>query len=292
MVADHVTSILQLTPWIDKVLGYPRFPKGPKWYQDFRRVGELRQAQYDAVINLNGSDRSSILTGMTGALLRLGRVPRKRRWWWGRTVTHSVEHPRQREQIFQQSWSVLKKAGFKGEVPEFNITIPPLVSERVQELVKGMREYIHVSPFTTEDYKELPEKLLVGLLNHIHETKDLPVVLSVAPNQREKSKLKSLISKLAFLPENVFDGTLNLVELAGVISRARLHVGGDSGALHVALMTGVPTLSWFRKNEGMKEWIPKGHIHRHVIGRESDNGLTGITLDNVLGQLQQQEFNL
>ncbi|OYV45401.1 MAG: hypothetical protein B7X06_04575, partial [Verrucomicrobia bacterium 21-51-4] len=38
MTAEHVTDLLKLTPWVDRVLGYPRFPKGPKWYQDFARV--------------------------------------------------------------------------------------------------------------------------------------------------------------------------------------------------------------------------------------------------------------
>src|SRR5262245_6147559 len=47
MVADHIVSILEVCPWIDKVLGYPRFPKGPKWYQDIGRVFNLRKEGYD-----------------------------------------------------------------------------------------------------------------------------------------------------------------------------------------------------------------------------------------------------
>ena len=57
MVSEHVTKIMEVAPWVDKVWGYPRFPRGPKWYQDFGRIRRLRAAKFDVVINLNGSDR-------------------------------------------------------------------------------------------------------------------------------------------------------------------------------------------------------------------------------------------
>ena len=75
MVSEHVTRVMEVAPWVDRVWGYPRYPKGPKWYQDFGRMKRLRDAKFDVVINLNGSDRSSILTGLSGARWRLGRRP-------------------------------------------------------------------------------------------------------------------------------------------------------------------------------------------------------------------------
>jgi ADP-heptose:LPS heptosyltransferase len=76
MVSEHVTKIMEVAPYVDRVWGYPRFPRGPKWYQDFGRIRRLRAGKFDVVVNLNGSDRSSILTGLSGARWRLGRRPR------------------------------------------------------------------------------------------------------------------------------------------------------------------------------------------------------------------------
>ncbi|NBV86328.1 MAG: hypothetical protein EBS01_08730, partial [Verrucomicrobia bacterium] len=91
MVAEHVTQILEVAPWVDRVWGYPRFPKGPKPWQDFGRVQKLRAAKFDAVINLNGSDRSSLLTFLTGAQWRLGRRPQGGGpWHWPLQFTHVV----------------------------------------------------------------------------------------------------------------------------------------------------------------------------------------------------------
>ena len=74
----------------------------------------------------------------------------------------------------------------------------------------------------------------------------MPIVLSVAPNKREKMKLNALLPELTFKPAIVFDGTLSLLELAAIIDESSLHVGGDSGALHIALMCDTKTLAWFR----------------------------------------------
>ncbi len=276
VVAQHITGLLRLTPWVDAVLGYPRFPKGPKWYQDFGRVRAFRRSGYDAVINLNGSDRSSILTWATGAPLRLGRVPPKLHWFWPHLFTHTVAVPYESGPIFQQRLECLQRAGFPKGAAEFAITIPEEVAARVEREV-GATPFVHVSPFTTQDQKELPEGALVEVLAGLRQARpDLELVVSCAPNERERGKLASLLSKLPERPWRVFDGPLNLVGLTALIRRSRLHLGGDSGALHLALMAGAPTVSWFRRYPGMVEWLPQGERHGAVIGEASPEGLRGV----------------
>jgi hypothetical protein len=75
---------------------------------------------------------------------------------------------------------------------------------------------------------------------------------------------------------------LNLMGLVSVIAGARVHFGGDSGALHLALMAGIPTVSWFRKYDGLAEWAPCGPYHTVLVDREGGaDGLTGITADHL-----------
>ena len=52
------------------------------------------------------------------------------------------------------------------------------------------------------------------------------------------------------------------MELAAVLKRCRLHVGSDSGTLHLAVAAGIPTVSFFRESPGATGWIPKGREHR------------------------------
>jgi ADP-heptose:LPS heptosyltransferase len=102
---------------------------------------------------------------------------------------------------------------------------------------------------------------------------------------REKEKLAALRGRLKFEPAAVFAGDLDLLELAGLIRRARVHLGGDSGALHVALMTGTPTLSWFRDYAGRVEWQPSGPRQRTVLGQPTPTGLAGISAKALLAEL-------
>lgn len=282
MVADHIKDILKVCPWVDAILGYPRFPKGPRWYQDFGRVKALRREKYDVIINLNGSDRSSILTWLSGAPLRSGRRPKRVPPLWAWRYTHWVHIPYGTMPVYRQRWLCLKEAGFPGDAPTFGTRIPEQVMGKVKELLDGESDYVHVSPFTTLDYKELPEDHLVKVVSELQDKRGLKVVVSCAPNDRERGKLDRLLKRLSRKPWKVFAGELGLLELAGVIQGSRLHLGGDSGAMHVAFMTGVPTVTWFRDYPNKVEWMPEGEHCRVVLGRDTPTGLQGITAADIL----------
>ncbi|MEO0795974.1 MAG: glycosyltransferase family 9 protein [Verrucomicrobiota bacterium] len=288
MAADHVKVILQVVPGLGEILGYPRFPKGPRWYQDFGRVSALRKRRYDAVINLNGSDRSSILTRATGARFRLGRVPPKPALFWPYCFSHTVDVQHGGRPVFQQRWECLEQAGFPVSAePYFNVAVPADIDASVAEKLSGERGYIHVSPCTTQDHKELPMGELISLVDRLIEADGgQKVVLSCAPNDREREKMLTLLGGLKNEAWRVFSGDLSLLELAAVMGRATVHFGGDSGALHLALMMNAPTVSWFRDYGGKSEWLPQGPEHATILGVESPNGLKGISAEGLIAAWQ------
>ncbi len=295
MVAEHVTQLLSLTPWVDQVWGYPRFPKGPKPWQDLGRVLALRNAKFDAVINLNGSDRSSLLTWLSGAPLRLGRCPQSGGpLHWPLQFTHTVNHAYHGMPVYEQRWNCLRLVGIPcGEKPDFRTEISPAARRNVGINLQDDGQYIHISPFTTQDHKELPQEQLVGLISLIQSPPegalDRPrrVILSCAPNQRERDKMAQLLSALDITPWKVFSGTLDIIALSSVLAGSFLHLGGDSGSLHLALMAGIPTISWFRHYDGMKDWMPSGPLHRTIIGVESGaGGIAGISGLAIVSELE------
>ena len=60
-----------------------------------------------------------------------------------------------------------------------------------------------------------------------------------------------------------------IATLAAVIETAALHLSGDTGSLHLAMMTRTPALSWFRHHKGEKEWIPEARQYRVLIAPDS-----------------------
>lgn len=267
-VASHITSFMSCTPWVDCVWGYMRYPRHATLRENFDMVRRLRREKFDVLINLNGSDRSSWLTFISGARERLGRVPDDGGpLFWKQMFTAHVDYPFGSEPIYLQRCRCLEKAGFPPGQPEFRVKIGPenLRSAEISESEKG--SYIHLSPFTTADYKELaPEQLaeLVAALNQDFPSKK--IVLSCAPTGRELAKMEKLLSLLPQKPWRVFAGNLDLIQISAVIKYSALHLCGDTGTFHLAVMTQIPVAGWFWPNPGIREWVPQSEKCRVIVG--------------------------
>jgi heptosyltransferase-1/heptosyltransferase-2 len=267
-IAAHVASFLECAPWVDRVWGYPRYPKHASLKENLDFVRRMRRERFDALISLNSSDRSGWLAFFSGARERLGRMPEGGGPpFWRQRFTDTVYHPFSSEPIYVQNCRCLEKAGFPPSPPAFHVEINPghLQAARITPAEAGT--YFHLSPFTTDDRKELPVAQLVELINAVQARwPDKQLVLSCAPTERERGKMESLLKQLPRPPWRVFAGELNLMQLTAVIQHSAAHLCGDTGTLHIALMTGTPTVSWFRPNPGSEAWIPVGDRYRTLLG--------------------------
>src|SRR5579862_1864728 len=123
-VAEHITSLMECVPWVDRVWGYMRYPRHATLRENIRMVTKLRHEKFDVVINLNGSDRSSWLTFLSGASERLGRMPDDGGpLLWKRMFTAHVSHPFTGEPVYLQRCHCLEKAGFTFTKAEFHAQI-------------------------------------------------------------------------------------------------------------------------------------------------------------------------
>lgn len=267
-VASHITSLLECVPWVNRAWGYMRYPRRSTLRENLKFISQMRSEKFDVVINLNGSDRSSWLTYFSGAAERLGRMPEDGGPpFWKRMFTSYVYQKFADEPVYLQHCLRLQQAGFPFTVPEFHTSIDPKHLRAAQITEQDRGTYFHISPFTTAIYKELaPQQLaeLVGAL--LKKFPDKKIVLSCAPIPNELEKMKELLSHLPCVPWRLFDGTLNLIQLASVIAHSAAHFCGDTGTLHLALMTNTPTVAWFWPNPNMKEWFPVGDRYQVVVG--------------------------
>ena len=267
-VAEHVTSLMECLPWLNRTWGYPRFPKHATLRQNIEIVARLRKERFDVLINLNGSDRTSWLSFLSGARHRLGRLPRDGApLFWRRLFTDVVAYSSNLEPSYVQKWKSLQQAGFPGIRPEFHANINPAHLQAAGITAADAGTYFHLSPFTTADNKELPPEQLLELIRMLqHRFPEKRLVISGAPTERERTKMNLLIAALPFKPWRVFAGELNLAQLAAVIQNSAAHLCGDTGTLHLALMTGAAAISWFRPNPGMQSWLPVGARYHTVLG--------------------------
>jgi ADP-heptose:LPS heptosyltransferase len=78
--------------------------------------------------------------------------------------------------------------------------------------------------------------------------------------------MAELLALLPKKPWRVFAGNLNLTQIAAVIRHSALHFCGDTGTLHLAVMTQTPVVAWFWPNPGWREWVPAGDKYRVIVG--------------------------
>jgi ADP-heptose:LPS heptosyltransferase len=289
-IAAHVESFLECVPWVDRVWGYPRFPKHASLKENLDFVRRMRRERFDVLINLNGSDRSSWLTFFSGARARLGRVPKGGdTLFWRHRFTDIVQHPFSPEPVYMQNCRCLEKVGFPPNPPEFHVEIKPAHLAAANISAADAGAYFHISPFTTDDRKELPPAQLIELIDGLKTRwPDKKLVLSGAPTERERGKMESLLKQLPHPPWRVFAGELNLLQLAAVIQHSAAHLCGDTGTLHLGLMTGAPTVSWFRPNPGSEVWISAGDRCRTIFGTGNNPhaALQGIETGKLLAAVQ------
>jgi ADP-heptose:LPS heptosyltransferase len=220
------------------------------------------------VINLNGSDRSSWLTFLSGARERLGRMPDDGGpLFWQRMFTAHVQHPFEPDPVYVQRCRCLEKAGFPSLPPEFHAEINPAHLHAANIAGTDAGNYFHISPFTTADYKELAPGQFVEFIAALGKScPEKKIVVSCAPTEREQKKMAELLALLPHQPWRVLAGNLNLTQLAAIIRHSALHFCGDTGTLHLAAMTNTPTVAWFWPNPGLRQWMPIGEKYRVVMG--------------------------
>jgi ADP-heptose:LPS heptosyltransferase len=283
-VAAHITSLMDCVPWVDRAWGYMRFPRHATLRENLSMVHRLRRAKFDVVINLNGSDRSSWLTFLSGAPARLGRRPGDGGpLFWNRLFTDHISHPFTGEPVYLQLCHCLEKAGFPFGGAEFHAHVDP-ASLRVAEISEN-DSYFHLSPFTTADSRELPPAQLAELVRGLADRfSDLKLAVSCAPAPREQEKLAEFLALLPQRPWRVFAGNLNLVQLTAVIQHSRLHFCGNTGSLHLAVMTRTPTTAWFQSDSSSQQWFPRGKQFRVLVGKNEPGArfLSGIATGDLV----------
>jgi len=276
-------SLLQLTPWIDRVIPYRRGTAGSLSHH-LNVARRLRAEHYDIAIDFMGADYSAIVARISGARHRLLRKSghAQGHHGWRLLNTAVMEASFEDAPMYQQRLRCVEQAGFTLPQALFKLNDAAIAS-----INNGHEIYIHVSPYAKLTRKELPPEQMRQLLVRLQQ--DFPqarLVLTCSNKPRERSALTQLLAALPFAPWKVFAGTLDIPQLFAWIKGASLHLGGDSGAMHLAWLAGTPSVSWFRHFGVFNAWVAQGPQHA-VVSSDSAAGahevyLHGIDIDDII----------
>ena len=150
--------------------------------------------------------------------------------------------------------------------------------DRAAALLPASRTLIALGPTANWSGKVWPAERFAALFQAISQSLPdaLPVVLA-GPGAQEYAMAQGLLDRL----DEAVDlrGQLSLAEVAACLQRCRLYVGNDSGLMHLAAATGIPTLGLFGPSR-VSEYAPVGRRTAFVVAPGPDGAapIAGLTV--------------
>ncbi len=250
MAEKRNSGVFALCPGIDRVLRYDR----P------RELLSALSRRYDLVIDSEQWHRlSALVARVIRSQMSIGFGTNERK----RLFTHPVGYSHDR----------YERDSFFALLQPLNVNIPAIIDypflsvpDIDQQSADKMLKTLQGEPFIVLfPGASIPERCW-GVENFGHlaarfRGAGIPVIVV---GGREDSTAGSVI--LRDTPGLNLAGKTSLAETAGVLNRAQVLVGGDSGVLHIGAGLDVPTVSLFGPGIAEK-WAPRGLQHR-VINRK------------------------
>ncbi len=245
VVEASMLPLLQDHPDIDvripvKLRGWRRaLGRAATWREMRAAVRAMREFHADAVLDLMGNHKAGTLAWLSGCPRRIGLARPFRRepssaLWINETVRPRGEH------AVDQVLGVLDALQIPPVDVDFGAerimtTEPPAV----QQLLDAHPEpFALIPPGAGWGNKVYPARWWGTVARQIHQQTGIRVWVPCGPGEQE------LAAELAAASQGAARdlGLIDLPTLAGLMRRARLVLGGDSGPLHLAHALGAPVL--------------------------------------------------
>lgn len=212
----------------------------------FRCSKTLKERKYDAVIDLNGSLKSSILTLLIGAK---------------QVITLETEQNNSPVKNFYKS--VSEKIDGLNFVERVEITVPQHILDIVSAAIPTEKDFVVLSTQTAKStegkkyrlnkFKELAEKIV--------EKYDVEVfVIGTARERTALSIFENVNPKI-----HNFAGRFNILECAAFLKKAKCVIGIDSAPIYISKSLGISTIGLF----GATSPKDKGFVGENVYSLTS-----------------------
>ena len=111
---------------------------------------------------------------------------------------------------------------------------------------KSISSYIVLHTGARRELRKWPLKNYAAIASYIKNNKNLEIIFC-----GDNSDTKDIEMIQQMIPFKTFSvaGTFNLPEFAALVSKAKLFIGNESGPLHIAAVSGVPSLGLFGPGE-------------------------------------------
>jgi ADP-heptose:LPS heptosyltransferase len=248
-------QVLQHNPHLQQVWTIPRKPSLPELW---RCIQQVRQQQFDIVIDFFGNAQSALLCRLSGAPQRVGFAFQGRRLLYTDTISlqngpvpYSTTHK-------LRLLEPLGIAATQDWLPEFPIADTDRDFAR-QLLgrwdVSPAAPVVSMSPVSRQPYKRWPLQNFAEIADWLIEEFGAQILFIYGPGEEEPVNAVRQLMRNSPLP-NYEPPTLG--QTRALFEQVVLHVGNDNGPCHFAIAAGTPTVAIFGRPKAAN-WTPPNH---------------------------------
>jgi predicted lipopolysaccharide heptosyltransferase III len=252
VVNGGTESILAGNPHVDEILPLNRGSIAAQW----RFLTDLRRRRADLAIDLTDADRSAFLTWISRAPVRIGFNDEGR--FRGRCYTTVVQGKPGLHRIERDLAALLPlNIAAAEKTPRLWLTEDD--ERSAEQLLNRLglhdqESFVTLQPGARYWFKAWPPERFAALTDLLSSEYGCRVVLGGSTD--EHALVQEIIKQSKSRPIGMA-GLADVRTFAAVLKRARLFVGNDSGAMHIAAAVGTPVVALFGpSNPG--EWGPRG----------------------------------
>jgi heptosyltransferase III len=236
-----------------------------RWKKELQFALEIRRKRFDLVLDLTTSDRSALLSRLSGARTRLGYRSLKGFVGRSRCYTTNVQ-PARNEHIVRKHLRILRPIGIHESKGRLIFPVAEKDRALVSQLLPHDRPFFQVHPGSRIAKKNWPVAFMSEVVSWMAKRGWLPVVTGSAEAQ-EKAWIADLCGRVH---GEVLDlsGKLTLKQLGAVSERAKCFLGVDTAPMHIAAAVGAPVVALFGPSSE-RLWAPWCE-RKLVLSRELD----------------------
>jgi ADP-heptose:LPS heptosyltransferase len=251
-------EVLGLASCVDRAWAIEMAPHKRSLGQQWQVLRELRREHFDVAFNFSGADRTIFMTAMTGARSRVAYSGGRSHFWSRWLVPYWIPSIQPTDLVFERRREMLKLCGLELAPARFDLHVPDSACDWAA--AQAPENAIHFSINASTHLKEWPLENWIELAKRLSKESNIKILATGSDSPRESSRLNAFSSAVGASAQ-IFCG-ISIAQLAALLSRCSLHVGADSGVLHLAMALGLPTISLFRNYPNLGAWVPRGPQHR------------------------------
>ena len=254
VIEQAALDIIKDNPYLDRIIISRRkqWVANLKKLKDIRRTlreitvftKELRDRQYDLVIDFMGLLKSSLIVFLSGGRRKLGYKSMQE--LSGLFLNEKIYEDMGKHAV-DRYLDFLRYLGADIGDPEFLIPIATENNNRIKELLKLHKvdiedEFLVVSPMSFAGQTRLwEENKFATLCNRIFTELQVKIIFT----GRDRKGIVERIQSLMVVPSINLSGQTSLIDLVYLYSLALLVISPDSGPMHIAAAVGTPVVALF-----------------------------------------------